>query len=300
MTLEDILDACRGESALRQKERPLAVIRREVAKLGPARGFAAGLRAREFSVIAEVKRSSPSMGAINESALELAHGVYAEHPVVAAISVLTQGSHFSGSPADLAAVRRSTEGGKPKPILRKDFIFSEYEVYYSRWIGADAILLMVNVVPDKEAFRRLHDLALSIGLDVLCEIHEESEIGVIPPTVSVCGINSRRFKGEQLRTDGAAAPGGRDTTTDLSTFGLLPELTRRLPAGCIKVAESGIDADNVGEILRRHPFRAALIGTSLLKAGGSRVGAMLDKIQADALAALHARPQEVSALPGRG
>ena len=265
--------------------------------MGPTRGFAASLRSREFSVIAEVKRSSPSMGAINASALDFAHGVYNDHPVVAAISVLTQGSHFSGSPSDLESVRKLTEGRSPKPILRKDFIFSEYEVLYSRWIGADAILLMVNVVPDKGMFRRLHDLALSVGLDVLCEIHEGPEIDVIPPSVAVCGINSRRFKGASLARDGAASGSrGRDTTTDLATFDLLPELTRRLPAGCIKVAESGIDADNIGAILRRHPFHAALIGTSLLRSDKAETVGILDKIGRDALEALRLGRQEPARL----
>jgi indole-3-glycerol phosphate synthase len=258
--------------------------------MAPPRGFAASLRSREFSVIAEVKRSSPSMGAINDRAIDVAHEVYNAHPVVAAISVLTQGSHFSGSPSDLETVRRLTEGRSPKPILRKDFIFSEYEVYYSRWIGADAILLMVNVVPDKETFGRLHGLALSLGLDVLCEVHEQSEIEVVPASVAVCGINSRRFKGASLDKSGdshASGSAARDMTTDLSTFDLLPELTRRLPAGCVMVAESGINADNIGEILRRQKFNAALIGTSLLKSSRGESADLLDKIQKDAKHALH-------------
>jgi indole-3-glycerol phosphate synthase len=76
-------------------------------------------------------------------------------------------------------------------------------------------------------------------------------------------------------------------TTDLSTFDLLPELTRRLPAGCVMVAESGINADNIGEILRRQKFNAALIGTSLLKSSRGESADLLDKIQKDAKHALH-------------
>jgi indole-3-glycerol phosphate synthase len=286
MTLDDILDAARQESEERQRKYPLAMLKREVEKKGPTRGFARALQRRRFGVIAELKSRSPSMGSVGQGgdlSLEAACNTYHTHPVVAAISVLTQREFFGGTMEHLLKVRQNTQC-RPKPILRKDFIWTEYEVYFSRWIGADAILLMANVVKERDRFKHLHDLAISLGLDVLCEVHTAQEIELIPDTALVCGINSRRFKDvdqkKSFRVTLREKLGGkvnRDTQTDLSTF----ELFDRLPADCVRVAESGISSDNIGGILGKHPFQAALIGTALLKAG-SDMKIHLDRIQADA------------------
>jgi len=275
MNLEDILAAARSESEARMRKEPLAKVRRKAEGKGPGLGFARALRARPFSVIAEIKRASPSMGEINPAAVEQAHRVYHQHPLVSAISVLTQQRFFGARADDLKEVRSLVQV-KPKPILRKDFIFSEYEVYYSRLMGADAILLMANVVPDAAEFKRLHDLALDLGMDVLCEVHEEHEINVLPANARVCGINARRFKGvKDLGNSFFARLGSKsDTKTDLSTF----NLCRQLPSQAIKVAESGMTAENIEAVLTANPFDAALIGTSLLKAG-SGIAAQLDAIQ---------------------
>ncbi|MEY4941701.1 MAG: Indole-3-glycerol phosphate synthase, partial [Verrucomicrobiota bacterium] len=286
MTLDTILEATSAESANRQRRDSLATLQRKVEKMGPTRGFARALRQQPFAVIAEIKRKSPSMGVINEDAIGAALETYHTHPVVAAISVLTQSSHFGGSTDDLEKVRQLTQR-RPKPILRKDFIRTDYEVYYSRWIGADAILLMANVVTDKDEFRRLHDLALSIGLDVLCEIHDASEVDLLPASAKVCGINSRRFKGvtqakplslrirEKLSPFIGAIGPSRDMQTDLATFALF----ERLPPGSIRVAESGISSDNIADVLEKYPFNAALIGTSLLKKTAADMVRQLDTIE---------------------
>jgi indole-3-glycerol phosphate synthase len=283
MTFDTILDATRAESGERQRRHPLAELQRAVATMGPTRGFARALRAQPFSVIGEIKRKSPSMGEINPAALEIAHEIYREHPLVGAISILTQHAHFGGSAADLQKVRELT-AAKPKPLLRKDFIFSAYEVYFSRWIGADAILLMANVLRDPKEFKALHDLALSLGLDVLCEVHETDELRILPDTMQVCGINSRRFKGvdqKQLASRNAAGGPSHDTQTDLNTFALFSDL----PAHAIKVAESGISSENVRSVLARYPFNAALIGTSLLRGGKAEMAKHLDRIRDEAAVA---------------
>lgn len=284
MTLDDILNETRSESAKRQAKYPLTMVMRKIAKMGPTRGFARALRKRPFSVIAEIKRRSPSMSTINEAAVDVAHGVYHSHRIVSAISVLTQESRFGGSPADLEKVRHKTQC-RPTPILRKDFIESEYEIFYSRWIGADAILLMANVVTDKQRFKELHDLAVSIGLDVLCEVHDREEIETIPDTAKICGINSRRFKGvdqhkpltlkvKETLAPLLGSPPNRDTQTDLEAFGLFGEL----PSTCLKVAESGVSSENIRGVLARYPFDAALIGTSLLKCRRPDMVRQLDDI----------------------
>ncbi len=286
-TLETILAATQAESEMRQRQVPLATLQREVVGREPTRGFARALAARPFGVIAEVKRRSPSMGQIapDESLIEAAIETYASHPLVAGISVLTQTANFGGTIDDLKNVKRRTQS-PAKPVLRKDFVFSEYEVWFSRWSGADAILLMANVVTDRAKFKALHDLANELGLDVLCEVHDEAEIALLPSSARVCGINSRRFKGVTFTTgpdagaSGGAAGPVRDTKTDLSVFSLFSAL----PANALKVAESGVSAENIGAVLAKYPFNAALIGTSLLKSGGSAAAmrAHLDQIQAEA------------------
>jgi indole-3-glycerol phosphate synthase len=301
LTLNDILAACAAESAKRQAQDSLPFVQRKVEKMSSTRGFAAALRKKSFSVIAEIKRKSPSMGTINPAAIEVAHDIYNSHPMVSAISVLTQEAQFGGSPEDLKAVRKYTQGRNSKPILRKDFIFSEYEVYYSRWIGADAILLMANVVTERDKFRHLHDLAISIGLDVLCEIHDESEISMLPPTVKLCGINSRKFKGVNhsksailsIKESVFLKSDDRDTKTDLGIFDLFDKLTDKIPSECLRIAESGMTAENIGSVLKKYPFNAALIGTSLLKSSRAQMPKILDDIQEKAALALEANTQAV-------
>lgn len=290
-TLETILAATQAESDARQRRLPLATLQREVAGREPTRGFARALAARPFGVIAEVKRRSPSMGVLvdDEALITAAIDTYAAHPVVSAISVLTQNAHFGGTPDDLQTVKRRSTA-RAVPVLRKDFVTSEYEVWFSRWLGADAILLMANVVTDAAKFRALHDLALSLGLDVLCEVHDEAEIALLPPTARVCGINSRKFKGVTFTGAAPAAAGSgpvRDTKTDLSVFSLYSAL----PAGAVKVAESGVSAENLGDVLKKYPFNAALIGTALLKSGSSATAMRehLDQLQATAATALGGR-----------
>jgi len=269
MTLEEILTATEAESQDRQARLSLKDIVRKVAKMKPTRGFARSIARADFSVIAEIKRKSPSMGEINPRADEVAVPVYHHHHFVSAISVLTQFSAFGGSPEILASVRHRTQC-KPKPILRKDFIFSEYEVFFSRYIGADAILLMANVVKDAAEFKRLHDLAIELGMDVLCEVHDEEEISRLPDTVRICGINSRKFKNAKHKTTvlqrisnslAISSNNKHDTRTDTSVFSLYD----KLPTHCIKIAESGISKSNLKGVLDRYSFDAALVGTSLLK-----------------------------------
>ncbi|MEY4489277.1 MAG: Indole-3-glycerol phosphate synthase [Verrucomicrobiota bacterium] len=268
MTFKDILTSTAEESKARQERYSLREIQRKIDKMGPTRGFARALERAPFSVIAEIKRKSPSMGEINPLADEVAVPIYHSHDFVSAISVLTQETHFGGTPQILRKVRERTQC-RPKPILRKDFIFSEYEVYFSRFMGADAILLMANVVEDAAEFKKLHDLALGLGMDVLCEVHDPAEIARLPDTARVCGINSRKFRNAKQKQGflqgiskslGLASKHKADTRTDLSVF----DLVNLLPKNCIKVAESGISRDNLGEVVSRYPFDAALVGTSLL------------------------------------
>lgn len=276
MNLQTLLDATRQESDGRKEKDSIKSLKAKIRDMPPTRGFIRQIASRPFSLIAEIKLKSPSMGRMSvmeSQGLAHVHRLYDRHPVVSAISVLTQFTHFGGSPAALRQVHRETR----KPILRKDFIEDEYEVYYSRAIGADAMLLMAGVVTDRARFQSLHDLAVELGMDVLCEVHDEKEIELLPPGVKLCGINSRNFQsGARFSVSKITRLVGRDFTTDLGVF----ELAARLPASCVKIAESGINAANVGEVLARRVFSAALVGTSLLRGGEKHTIEELDRFAA--------------------
>ncbi len=281
MNLQDVLEAGRLESEQRRRKTSFKSLRQRVRDLPPTLGFARRISSFPFSIIAEIKTKSPSMGAMSlfaEATASRAHFIYQSHPAVSAISVLTQATHFGGSEARLRTVRRQTR----KPILRKDFIRDDYEVYFSRAIGADAILLMANVVTDKGQFAELHALALELGLDVLCEIHSEGEMEVIPESARMYGINSRNFRDQKgFLFSKATRHVGADASTDMATF----DLFDKLPPNVLKIAESGMTSQNLDGVLRKYPFDAALIGSALLR-GDTQ--AELDKLNGAIIAALPA------------
>jgi indole-3-glycerol phosphate synthase len=274
MNLQTLLDATRQESEARKAKDSLKSLKAKIKDLPPTRGFARHVAAQPFSLIAEVKLRSPSMGTLGtvEDVSEV-HKIYDQHPAVSAISVLTQHTHFGGTPAVLRRIHRETR----KPLLRKDFILDEYEVYYSRSIEADAMLLMTNVITDPAEFQALHDLAVSLGMDVLCEVHLEEEVARLPSTAKVVGVNSRNFASEsRFGLSKLLRHTGKDFTTDLGAF----ELFAKLPPGCLKIAESGLNSKNIGEVLAKYGFNAALVGTSLLRGGLEHTREELDRFQA--------------------
>ncbi len=250
--LDQILRDVADELATTKSRRPAADIRARIADAPPARDFAAALSA-EFGLIAEIKERSPSVGPMRPANVRDAPHAYEECPVVRALSVLTNEHHFGMTIHRLAAVRALVS----KPILRKDFFVDEYQIREARAFGADAILLMANVL-DAARLRGFHDLAQELGLTALFEIHTEEEIATLPADAKVIGINSRKFKS----TTGFVGTTG-ESTTDFSLALDTFDLVAKLPANVIKVAESGLTPGNLPTV--RENFQAALIGTSLLR-----------------------------------
>ena len=168
--LDDIVAGVRLDLAERQSRVTATDLRAALADVEGARDPMPDFRSTEPSVIAEVKRKSPSKGALADIAepAELARA-YARGGA-AAISVLTEPRRFGGSLADLVAVRAAVD----TPLLRKDFIVSDYQLVEARVAGADLALLIVAALADDE-LRRLHDTARELGLTVLVEIHDEAE-----------------------------------------------------------------------------------------------------------------------------
>ncbi len=250
--LDRILHDVRRELAAARAAVPEAALEKRLADAPPPRDFAAALRGG-FGLIAEIKQCSPSVGAMRPDNVREAAAAYEEAPVVRALSVLTNRTHFGMGLEDLAAVRSRVS----KPVLRKDFILDPYQVLEARAAGADAILLMANVL-DGASLASLHALARSLGLAVLFEVHERAELDLLPAGAEIVGINSRKFKTRE-GFSGAGGHSDRDFSLDPAAF----ELVGSLPAGCLRVAESGVSAGTVAGL--RGAFDAVLVGTSLLR-----------------------------------
>src|SRR5260370_38527769 len=142
------------------------------------------------ALIAEIKEKSPSQGAMLLENVRQAVSAYKQSRAVKAISVLTNRKHFGQGIETLRRVKRECAS---KPLLRKDFITDEYQVYQSRAYGADAILLMANIL-ERDQLHRLSSIAFGLGIDVLFETHRASELQEIPPTANIVGINCRNFE----------------------------------------------------------------------------------------------------------
>jgi indole-3-glycerol phosphate synthase len=259
--LDEILVDVRQELAAAQRLRPEAELRRMIAAAPPVRSLAAALRAR-FGLIAEVKERSPSQGEMRKANVAAAPAAYEASPIVRAISVLTNASHFGMGMERLQQIR----AGSTKPVLRKDFIFDEYQVLEARAFGADAILLMANLL-EADELKRLYAATRKLGMEALFECHDREQIAQVPAGAEIYGINSRTFavgSGQYAEARAARASGATvDSTTDLGRF----DIGRHLPAGAVKVAESGIHPQTIAAVRDAQGYHAALVGTSLLMAG---------------------------------
>jgi indole-3-glycerol phosphate synthase len=252
--LQQILRDTEQKIATAKNTRSRAELERMIADAPPRRSFASALR-QGFGIIAEIKRRSPSAGDMREENFKEAPPAYAKSPLVRAISVLTNSTHFGMGITELQRIKQAV----PQPILRKDFILDDYQIYEARAFGADAVLLMANVL-DRDRLKVLFDTAREQGLDVLFEAHTKEEIECLPDGAEIYGINSRKFKASEKTFTGKMVD-GRDLTVDLETFSLI----QFVPKQAIKVAESGVNPDKIQE-LARMGFDAVLVGTSLLTA----------------------------------
>lgn len=258
--LDQIIVDVRRELAHAQEKAPLPEVKRRVGDAPKVRSFKNVLR-DTFGLIAEIKERAPSHGPMLRQNVDDAPAAYERSGIVRAISVLTNCTHFGMGMERLLHVKTTTS----KPVLRKDFIFDEYQVYEARAFGADAILLMANLL-EAEEMRRLHHLASELQMDVLFECHTLEQIGQVPSGAEIYGINSRTFdtdaKAYEAARKNSQSGSKHDLTTDAARF----ELGQHLPVCALKVAESGVQPDTVCRLRDRLGYHAALIGTSLLTA----------------------------------
>jgi indole-3-glycerol phosphate synthase len=259
--LKEIVGRAQMELAAARERQPLSELQRVARDAEAPRGFHDALVKAGFSMIAEVKRRSPSGGEMRHQDYLTAGRLYDESRAVSAVSVLTNESDFGMKIGALSEVRQITR----KPLLRKDFIFDEYQVFQARAYGADAILLMANVLT-RDGMHRLSRLALELGMDVLFEAHNSEEVRKFPVDARICGLNSRKFVTAAFasRSSNADAPSA-DRQSDFSTNSGQFELIECLPAKCVKVAESGLSPEGVARV-RQLGFDSILVGTTLLMA----------------------------------
>jgi indole-3-glycerol phosphate synthase len=269
-----IVGRVRAELAETQRREPAADLEKRARDTRPIRDFERAI-ASSFGLIAEIKRTSPSMGAMRNGDVADTAAAYEQSPAVRAISVLTNRADFGMSIDQLGAVGALTT----KPLLRKDFIFDPYQVWQARAHGADAILLMANILTS-EGLRELSALAHSLGLAVLFELHTADELAKLPANPRLCGINSRVFKskGGSARYLGSRLLRLVGMKRDLSIKYEQFALASRLPASALKVAESGVDPEMVPRLRDELGFHCMLVGTSLLMAGDG-VRAMLARFE---------------------
>jgi indole-3-glycerol phosphate synthase len=245
--LDEILSHKRSELAGRRSRVSAAELQARCRRLGPALDFEVALRPRagaRIRLIAEVKKASPSAGVLNAALDPVTQARAYAGAGAAAISVLTDEKYFRGSLDDLVAVR----GTVSVPLLRKEFIVDEYQLWESRAAGADAVLLIVAALDPA----RLHDLmqaAAAIGLATLVEVHAAAELDTaLRADAPVIGVNNRDLRTLRTSLDPSLA--------------LLP----LIPPGHVAVSESGIASGADVERVLAAGAHAILVGEGLVRA----------------------------------
>ncbi len=246
MILQKIVEKKKIDLEEEKRVCPLAVLKEEILRQQPPESLKKAFEESiTTNIIAEIKKASPSLGIIREEGFDpvALAGLY-EKNGGRAISVLTEKNFFLGEMEYLRDVKKITE----LPVLRKDFLWEEYQIYQSRAFGADVILLIAAIL-ELERLKDLHNLAVELGMEVLLEVHDERELEVaLKTSAEIIGINNRNLK----------------------TFQVTLDTTRRLMSAIPKektvVSESGIK--NRADILSLEEcgVKAFLIGETLMRA----------------------------------
>lgn len=243
--LDQIIEGVREDLAERKKLVEVNRVLEKISEANPVLDVLPSLQSSKLSVIAEVKRSSPSKGLLAQISDPAELALRYQAGGATAVSVLTESRKFGGSLADLAAVRSAVN----IPILRKDFTIDEYQIFEARAYGADIILLIVAALSDLQ-LSEYFALAKSLGMQVLVETHTLEEVEralLLDP--EIIGVNAR------------------DLTTlkiDLDAF---DRLAKAIPHGIVKVAESGISSLQDVISYRYSGAEAILVGEALVKDG---------------------------------
>lgn len=206
-------------------------------------GFYQAIAKEGLSIIGEFKKASPSHGKMNNK-IELTDRIDRYNASVDAISCLTEEDHFLGSVDYFRQIRAISE----LPMIRKDFIIDPYQIFEAKVIGADCILLIAAILDDRE-LKLFYELAYSLGMDVLVEVHDEREMmRAVGLDAKIIGVNNRNLK---------------DFSIDLNTT---KRLAQMIPEGTLLVSESGVESEADVAFLKKAGADALLIGTVFMEA----------------------------------
>lgn len=240
--LDKIIESKKVEVASRKLSTPISVLEKAPAFSRKCLSMKQSLLASESGVISEFKRKSPSLGWIHEDAdvVEVTSGYCAAG--ASGISILTDLEYFGGTPMDLMAARPFISC----PVLRKDFVIDEYQLYEAKAMGADVVLLIAAALTVEQTFE-LARKAYELGLEVLLEVHDAEEIGHANDFVDMLGVNNRNLKTFEQSIQ---------TSFDLAAL---------IPDKFVKVSESGISKVETVKELRKVGYKGFLMGENFMK-----------------------------------
>ena len=241
--LDKIVKDKHVEVGLRKSLIPVKQLEQSDLFKRPTFSLSKKIRNSSTGIIAEHKRRSPSKSVINQSlnVQDVANGY--ETAGVCGMSVLTDGKYFGGSLDDLLIARASCN----LPLLRKEFILDDYQILEAKANGADAILLIASILSRKE-IKQFSELAKSLNLDVLLEVHNEKELHKsIMPSLDLIGVNNRNLKNFEVSLDTSKA------------------LSNLIPDDFVKVSESGISNVDAIKELKPYGYKGFLIGENFMK-----------------------------------
>jgi len=241
--LENIIVHKKEEVAARKEVYPVKLLEQSIYYSSPCVSLKQYLKRPELSgIIAEIKRKSPSRGLINAHISTERTSIGYMQAGASALSILTDQKFFGGTNDDLLTARKFNYC----PILRKDFTIDEYQIIEAKSIGADAILLLANVL-DKPTIQKFSTLAKSLGLEVLLEIRSEEEIEKLSSVIDLVGVNNRDLKNFDVNIDQSL------------------KLIDKLPKEMLKIAESGIDSPEKLLTLKNVGYSGFLMGEIFMK-----------------------------------
>ena len=231
------------EVARRREQTPLEQLRDSAGYQLPRRSLNQSiLESEDYGIIAEFKRKSPSQDNINLGADPASVTAGYQQAGAAGISCLTDVQFFGAHPTDIDVVRRTVD----LPVIRKDFVVDPYQLHEAKAMGADAVLLIAASLSAGQIDDYAAE-ATELGLEVLCEVHNEEEVAKLSPHVTIVGVNNRNLK---------------DFSVSIANSLRLAEM---LPPGLTKISESGIEDPQSISKLRHHGFAGFLIGTYFMR-----------------------------------
>ena len=264
--LDEIIDGVRADLAAREATTSLEELKEAARRAREALDPMPAFRAEGVSVIAEVKRSSPSRGRLAHISDPAALAADYQAGGAATISVLTEQRRFGGSLEDLRAVRAAVE----IPVLRKDFILTSYQLWEARAAGADLALLIVAALSQAQ-LESLVERAQSIGLTPLVEVHDEEEVDrALAAGAALVGVNARNLKTLEIDRD------------------IFARLARRIPDEVVRVAESGVRGPHDVFEYAKQGAHVVLVGETLVRGDDPR-SAVADLVAAGSHPALRQR-----------